>query len=173
MKHSASTAQKTKRTLFSVIALALVAVVLLSMVFVACGSKDDDKKKGAYTPQYQKETTNITPYYKKTDKGVVLPTSGTRHDVTVIEGGGRDAGELYGTWVDSHNASRLIFDGECRGIMVSDPKNVTFMYSAEDGLLRVDYDLDERADDIEYTYSISGDKLTMTHSGMTTVYTKE
>lgn len=88
-----------------------------------------------------------------------IPTSGERHDVTVISGGGPDAMEIIGTWyVDEWTG--YIFDGYGRGVMLTSNDNYTFAYSAQNGHLIIDYDNDKGMD-TEYVYILNGDNLTL------------
>lgn len=114
-------------------------------------------KSSAYVPETQGETTIITPYY---DNGI-LPTTGSRHDITVIEGGGASASEVTGSW-KLDNVTVYMFDGRGRGVMLTAVDNYTFLYSAQDGKLAIDFDSDGGADR-EYSYVVSGDSLTLTN----------
>ena len=82
---------------------------------------------------------------------------------TTVESGGTPASELEGIWkLDDITAYE--FDGHDRGVMLTAVDNYTFAYTAQDGKLNIDFDY-EGATDSEYTYTINGDKLTMSRNG--------
>lgn len=155
-----SSAERKKKILIAVILVALVVAVAVILIVFAGG------KLAENVPNSQDGTTIITKYYENG----VLPTSGDKHDVTVIEGGGTSAAELEGIW-KLDEITVYEFDGRDRGIMLTAVDNYTFVYSAQDGKLNIDFDYDG-ATDSEYTYAIDGDKLTMSRSGMDYELTK-
>lgn len=156
-----SSAEGKKKILIAVILIALiVAVAVILIVFTRGGESAEN------APESQGGTSIISQYYEDG----VLPTAGDRHDVISIEGGGTSASEFLGTWkLDEITVYK--FDGHDRGIMLTAVDNYTFVYSAQDGKLNIDFDYDG-ATDSEYTYSIDGDKLTMSRSGMDYVLTR-
>lgn len=101
----------------------------------------------------------------------VLPTSGTRHEVHVLPNGGKDAMEVNGLW-RLDQVTLYEFDGYGRGIMHTAVDDYSFVYSAQDGLLEIDYDTDN-GQDTEYTYVIDGDSLTISRGETVYQFTKE
>lgn len=89
--------------------------------------------------------------------GGEIPTSGARHDVTVETDGGADAMEVIGKW-RLDKGTVYSFDGYGRGVMLTPVENYTFAYSARNGHLIIDFDVDDGMD-TEYTYIISVDNL--------------
>ncbi len=153
---------KLKKGLIIAILVVLVIIIAAAMVVLFVPGAETgvsnffSGKSGGYVPETQGETTNITPYYENG----ILPTTGHRHDITVISGGGTDAAEVTGTW-KLDDVTIYMFDGKGRGIMLTAVNNYTFLYSAQDGKLAIDFDSDGGADR-EYQYVINGDRLTMT-----------
>jgi|GEM_PF-1834438 len=86
-----------------------------------------------------------------------IPTSGSRHDVTVETDGGVDAMEVIGNW-RLDKGTVYSFDGYGRGVMLTPVENYTFAYSARNGHLIIDFDVDDGMD-TEYTYVIGVDDL--------------
>lgn len=136
--------------------LCVVMAAVLVMLLAACGS--DKKKDEAYVPEHQKETTIISQYYDLDDEGRILPTSSDRHDIDIIEGGGKNAPDLLGVWTIDDNTT-YVFDGIDRGILLTGVDNYTFTYSAEDGELRIDSDVSQ-GEDVIYHYTLDGDSMT-------------
>ena len=158
-----------KQKILVIVILAVLAVIIvvgLIFIFVPGAGSGGGKADGGYVPETQDGTTIITPYY---DNGI-LPTSGSRHDVAVIDGGGSSADELTGTW-DLDGTTIYLFDGQGRGVMLTGVDNYTFLYSAQDGKLCVDMDFDGGTDR-EYAYSISDDRLTLDGDGYHFEFTK-
>lgn len=162
--------QKKKKGLIIAIVSVLVVVILIALVFIFApsdgsflGIRGSGVLTGGngYVPETQDGTTNISPYYQDG----ILPTAADRHDIHLIEGGGADAGELYGKW-ELDQATTYMFDGQGRGIMLTGVDNYTFNYSAENGKLGIDFDT-INGSDFEYDYTVSGDKLTMTRGSST------
>lgn len=91
-------------------------------------------------------------------------TRGTRHDVSVISGGGKDVAAVTGTWYYD-TVTIYSFDGKGRGSMSTAVGSYPFSYSAQDGVLDIDFDTD-RAEDGEYTYTVSPGTLIMTRNGI-------
>ena len=166
---------KKKRILVGAIVGVLVLIIVVSMLFILSpsdGSFLGIRGAGVISGGNRNQggsqngsgivpngTTNITPYYKNG----VLPTSSDRHDITVIENGGANASDLYGTW-KLDKGTTYMFDGQGRGIMLTGVDNYTFIYSAENGKLCIDMDT-STGNDFEYDYSVSGDTLTMNRGG--------
>ena len=89
--------------------------------------------------------------------GGEIPTSGSRHDVTLETDGGADAMAVIGNWhLDKGTA--YSFDGYGRGVMITPVENYTFAYSAQNGHLIIDFDVDNGMDS-DYTYVIGVDNL--------------
>ena len=135
----------------------MCAVLVITAMFVMTACKDKKETASEYVPQYQKTTTNISSYYEKDESGRILPTAADRHDITVIEGGGANVSDVYGEWAVDQNTT-YVFDGMGRGIVLTGAGNYTFVYSAQDGKLRIDNDV-QNGDDVEYSYTIDGDKM--------------
>ena len=173
--HSAASAAakpKQKGLLIAIVAV-LVVVVVIALTFILApsdgsflGIRGAGVIPGKYVPETQGETTIITQYYNDG----VLPTSGSRHDITVIEGGGANAADLLGSW-KLDEVTSYVFDGAGRGMMLTGVDNYSFMCSAQDGKLAIDFDID-KGSDFEYDYVIDGDTLTITRNGQTFVLTK-
>ncbi|MBQ3331246.1 MAG: hypothetical protein IJG87_08735 [Ruminococcus sp.] len=169
-------AKKKQKILIIVIICVLAVIIAAALIFIFVPGAESGVSgifggKPAYVPETQDVTTNITPYYNDG----ILPTSSDRHDITVISGGGANGGDFYGTWkMNDHDT--YIFDGLGRGIFLAVNKDggidfkYTFLYSAQDGVLGIDYDGANGADQ-EYSYTIDGDKMSWTRAGQT--YTLE
>lgn len=156
------------KTLVIVLLIFFVAGIIVAAIFLfkpAAPQTDDDNTVATYaydqsstaaaTSAYSGSYTSSNPVLQYS--GGEIPTSGARHDVNVIADGGVDAMEIIGTWhVDKWTS--YVFDGYGRGVMLTSNDNYTFAYSAQDGLLTVDYDNDKGMD-TEYTYVLNGDKL--------------
>ena len=104
-----------------------------------------------------------------------VPTTGSRHDITVTGDGGPQAMDLLGNWRLENTLYK--FDGYGRGIMLlndktDDNNSYTFAYSAINGHLQVDYDKDVGMD-CDYTYTISNDKLILKRGTAVFEMTKE
>lgn len=149
---------KTKRVSGLISVLCLVLVLSMTFVLASCKKDDDSGENTPYEPEYQKETTILSTYYQQDEQGRILPTSSDRHDIEVIEGGGANANELQGEWMLGEHTT-YIFDGVNRGILLTGVDNYTFVYSAQDGKLRIDIDV-KNGEDIECAYSIDGDTMT-------------
>lgn len=176
--------KKKKKTLVIVIVAILCLVIVVSLLFILApsdgsflgihgagvftgGNNNGEGFSGnGITGERQTVTTNITPYYKDG----ILPTAADRHDIAVIENGGKNASDLHGTW-KLDQGTTYMFDGYGRGIMLTGVDNYTFVYSAENGKLCIDMDT-IAGNDYEYDYSISGDTLTMTRDANTFTLTK-
>lgn len=170
---SASDAKKQKGLVIAIVAV-LVVIVVVALTFILAPS--DGSFLGIpgagvipnqYVPETQSETTILTQYYHDG----ILPTSGSRHDIDVINGGGANASDLLGSW-RLDKITVYMFDGAGRGMMLTDVDNYSFMYSAQDGKLDIDFDVD-KGNDFEYDYSLDGDTLTITRNEQTFVLTKE
>lgn len=178
-KHSADNSRgsknsdvKKKQKILIVVILCVLAVIIaaaLILIFVPGAESGVTRLFGGnsgYVPETQDGTTIISGYYENG----VLPTSGSRHDIDVIYGGGANADELLGTWdIDGNTIYK--FDGRGRGIMLTGVDNYTFLYSAENGKLAIDMDSDGGVDR-EYNYTISGNKLTLDGGGYHFEFTK-
>ena len=145
-----------KKTSAVMTALCIMMTLVMVVLLASCGSKKKEEK--AYVPEHQKETTIISEYYELDDEGRILPTACDRHDIDIIEGGGADAPELLGVW-DMDENTYYVFDGKDRGILLTGVDNYTFVYSAENGELRVDSDVSQ-GEDVVYEYTIDGDSMT-------------
>lgn len=170
---SASDKKKQKGLIAAIVAV-LVVVIIVALTFILApsdgsflGIRGAGVFPGKYVPEVQSETTIISQYYKNG----ILPTSGSRHDISVIKGGGADAAEMLGKW-RLDDVSSYIFDGAGRGMMITGVDNYSFVYSAQDGKLAIDFDTD-KGNDFEYDYKIDGDTLTMTRNNQTFVLTKQ
>ena len=175
MKHSeqnapktASTPEKKQSQKYIVIGvLAILAVIIVIAVVVllkGCGNNPNGAN-GNYAGSYTSE--NYLLGYSNGE----IPTTGSRHDVTVTGDGGPDAMEVIGNWhMDKITVYK--FDGYGRGVMCTDVDNYTFAYSALNGHLYCDFDVDD-AMDSDYTYQITGDVLTLTRGEATFKFTKE
>lgn len=154
---------------FAVIAVAVVAAILLIPKVVQtqkAGGAADNPDSGEY---YRGSFTSPNPVLQYSDGEI--PTTGVRHDVTVDKTGGPQAMEVIGNW-RYDEASLYNFDGYGRGVMITPKQTYTFAYSAADGVILIDFDVDDAMDN-EYRYTISGDQLTLTHDTSTYVFTKE
>lgn len=162
-KTQKSDGDKKKKGLIIAILAVLVVIIIAAMIIVFVPGAESGisnlltGKSGAYVPETQGETTIITPYYEDG----ILPTTGSRHDITVISGGGSDAAQVTGAW-KLDDVTKYMFDGKGRGIMLTAVDNYTFLYSAQDGKLAIDFDSDGGSDRI-YDYVVDGDKLTLTY----------
>ncbi|MBQ3285784.1 MAG: hypothetical protein IJH40_09120 [Ruminococcus sp.] len=169
--------KKTQKILIIVIICVLAVIIAAALIFIFVPGAESGVsnlfggKSDGYVPETQSVTTNITPYYNDG----VLPTSSDRHDIDIIYGGGANGADLYGTWkMNDHDT--YIFDGLGRGIFLAVNKDgnidfkFTFVYSAQDGKLGIDYDGDN-GEDRFYDYTIDGDTMTLTFNGNT--YTLE
>ena len=175
-KGKADRSKKTQKVLIIVIIAVLAVIIAAALIFIFVPGAESgignlfSGNKG-YVPETQDGTTNLSPYYQNG----ILPTSADRHDITVIKGGGANGADFYGKWkMNDHDT--YIFDGEGRGIFLAINKNggidaqFTFLYSAENGKLGIDYDGANGAD-YEYDYTIDGANMTWIRSGNT--YTLE
>lgn len=164
--------KKTNRILIIVILIVLALIIAAAFILAFVPGAESgiagifSGTKNEYVPETQDGTTIISQYYENG----VLPTSGDRHDVTVINGGGASASEVEGIW-DLDGNTIYEFDGRGRGIMLTAVDNYTFVYSAENGELIVDFDIDD-AMDARFSYTVSGDTLTMSRGGQNYVFTK-
>lgn len=169
--------KKTQKILIIVIVCVLTVIIAAALIFIFVPGAESGVsnlfggKSGGYVPETQSVTTNITPYYEDG----VLPTSSDRHDITVIAGGGANGADLCGTWkMNDHDT--YIFDGLGRGVFLAINKDggidfkFTFVYSAENGQLGIDYD-GENGSDHFYDYTLDGDTMTWSRAGKT--YTLE
>ena len=164
--NSTPDAKKKQKTLTVAVLVALAIIIIVALIFAfvpgaesGLGGIFSGAKTSGYVPETQDGTTIISQYYENG----ILPTSGNRHDVTVIEGGGASVSEIEGIW-SLDGVTIYEFDGLGRGIMLTAVDNYTFVYSAQDGKLIVDFDVDD-AKDGEFAYHINGDKLTMSRGG--------
>lgn len=161
---SGSGKKNTKILIISVVAI-LAAVIVVALVAIL--NNGSDPIFGLFSSNSQDGTTSLSKYYP----GGVTPTTGSRHDVSLISGGGADAAEIAGLWkID--DITSYEFDGLGRGIMHTAVDRYTFRYSAENGKLDVDFDIDN-AMDAEFTYKISGGTMTMSRNGVDYKMTKE
>lgn len=157
--------KKKKQIIIIAVLVVLALIVVAALIFIFVPGAESGvgnllTGKTEYVPETEDETTIISQYYVNG----VLPTSGNRHDVTVINGGGASVSELEGKWSFDGNTIYM-FNGKGRGIMLTAVDNYTFMYSAENGKLIIDFDIDD-AMDSEYTYTHSGEKLIMSRGGV-------
>ena len=173
-KAAPSDPKKKQKTILAVIFGILAVVVVAALIFALVPGAGSGLKglftggnSSKYVPETQDGTTIISQYYQNG----ILPTSGNRHDVEVIEGGGKDAAEIEGIW-DLDGNTIYEFDGRGRGIMLTAIDNYTFVYSAENGELIVDFDIDD-AMDARYTYTLAGDTLTLSSGGREYKFTKK
>lgn len=176
-KAKADNTKKAQKVLIIVIVAVLAVIIAATLIFVFVPGAESGISglfggKPAYVPETQNGTTNLTPYYENG----ILPTSSDRHDITVISGGGANGADLYGRWqMNDHDT--YIFDGQGRGIFLAlnssggIDKQFTFMYSAENSKLGIDYDGQNGAD-FEYDYTIDGDSMTWSRSGKTYTLTR-
>ncbi len=172
-KPSTSSKKKNQKTVITIILVVLALVVVAALIFIFVPGAENgigrlfSGNQSQYVPETQDGTTIISQYYQNG----ILPTSGNRHDVEVIKGGGRNASEVEGIWsLDGNTVYE--FDGRGRGIMLTAVDNYTFVYSAENGDLVVDFDIDD-AMDARYTYTVSGDTLTLSRGGQEYKFTKK
>lgn len=93
------------------------------------------------------------------NSGGGVNTVGTRHDVTINPNGGESGGVLEGVW-KLDGITSYEFDGTGRGILHT-AKDFPFAYSAENGVLSIDYDNDE-GNDNTFGFSVEGEMLTLT-----------
>lgn len=159
---------KKKKTLVIVIVAVLLVIIAVSLVFILIpkpGSGQNGTSANGNNPR-QSGNTIVSEYYKNG----VLPTAGERHDIKTIDNGGSESSQLTGKW-KLDQTTTYVFDGEGRGIMLTGVDNYTFVYSAQNGKLAIDFDTDKGAD-YEYEYSISGDTLSMTRSDRSFTMTK-
>ncbi|MBQ3266169.1 MAG: hypothetical protein IJH07_10380 [Ruminococcus sp.] len=160
-----SDGDKKKQKVLIIVILAVLAIIIAAaLIFIFVPGAESGVGKlfggsGGYVPETQDGTTIISPYYENG----ILPTSGERHDIEIIYGGGTNADELLGTW-DLDGNTIYKFDGQGRGIMLTGVDNYTFIYSAQNGKLGIDMDSDGSVDR-EYSYTITGDKLTLDGAG--------
>lgn len=148
--------KKQKITVIALIAMIVIVIgVVLLVVFRPFGGASGSN------------TDATSPLYP----GGVIPTSGARHDVDIASNGGADAMELSGKWRLDQN-TMYEFDGYGRGLLHTGVDNYSFAYSAQDGLLAIDFDTDNGRDS-EYTYVIDGDSMTLTRGSATYDFTKE
>lgn len=161
--------KKKQKTLIFILlgALAVIIVVALIFFFRSFNSGSSQGEIGSitndsdgYVPETQDGTTNISIYY---EDGIV-PTTGSVHNVTIIEGGGANVRDVEGKWNLDDN-TYLQFDGQGKGFMhvANDKEHLHFRYSAENGVLAIDMDSDASLDK-EYHYELDGDSLTLTNS---------
>lgn len=155
-KYAAPTADAKKKQQRTIVigAVAVLAIVVIVMVVLLL--------KGGTS---SRQTTS--PLYPNG----VLPTSGSRHDVVLLPNGGKDAMEVSGLW-RLDQITLYEFDGYGRGIMHTAVDDYSFAYSAQDGVLEIDFDVDNGRD-IEYHYVISGDAMTLTNGESSYKFTKE
>ena len=174
MKHSeqnapknASSPEKKQSQKYIVIGvLAVLAVIIvIAVVVLLKGCSNSNGTNGDYAGSFT--SPNSVLGYSNGE----IPTTGSRHDVTVTGDGGPDAMEVIGNWrMDKITVYK--FDGYGRGVMCTDVDNYTFAYSAMNGHLYCDFDVDD-AMDSDYTYQINGDVLTLTRGEATFKFTKE
>lgn len=160
--------KKKQKTLTAVVLIVLAVIVIVALVFIFAPSDGSflGIRGSRYVPEKQDGTTNLSQYYSDG----ILPTSGSRHDVSVIKGGGSAGAQFLGTW-QLDEVTTYEFDGQGRGIMLTAVDNYTFVYSADGGKLDIDFDIDD-AMDSEYSYSMAGDKLTISRGGATYEFKK-
>lgn len=172
-KASPADPKKKQKTVLAVVLGILALVIVAALIFIFVPGAESgignlfSGNKSQYVPETQDGTTIISQYYQNG----VLPTSGSRHDVEVISGGGKNASEVEGVW-DLDGNTIYEFDGRGRGIMLTSVDNYTFVYSAENGELLIDMDIDG-AIDTRYTYTLSGDTLTLSRGGSEFKFTKK
>ena len=147
------TKKKQQRTIVIGVVAALAIVIVVMAVLLINGGKNS-----------QQTTSPLYP-------NGVLPTSGTRHDVDLLPNGGKDAMEVSGLW-RLDQITLYEFDGYGRGIMHTAVDDYSFAYSAQDGVMEIDFDVDNGRD-IEYHYVISGDSMTLTSGDASYKFTKE
>lgn len=129
---------KKKAAVYAVIAGLLVAAVVALIFIVVNG--------------VNKNNSSVTHTY------------GNRHDVTVAAGGGAAGGEFTGKW-KLDDITSYEFNGTGRGVLHT-AENFEFSYSAENGELYIDIDIDD-ARDSRFEYIFSGDTLTLSRDGST------
>ncbi len=145
--------------------LAVIIVVSLVVLLKGCSSSAPSGTNGEYAGSYS--SPNSVLGYSDGE----IPTTGSRHDVTVSGDGGPQAMDVIGNWrMDSVTVYK--FDGYGRGVMCTDVDNYTFAYTAVNGHLYCDFDVDD-AMDSDYTYVLTGDILTLTRGKKTFKFTKE
>lgn len=133
----------------------LAVIVIVALVIIINGGKNGNNNQAS-------------PLYPDG----VYPTSGTKHGQNLIPGGGKDVSEVTGLW-SLDGATKYRFDGTGRGIMYTpSKKNFTFAYSAENGVLLIDFD-DDLGEDPRYEYTCEGDTLTLTRGSNTYNCTRE
>ena len=165
---SASGDKKKTKIIVIVVVAVLAVIAAIALIFILWpnnpigniftgGSSADGGNNSIET---QSETTNISIYY---EDGIV-PTTGSVHGVTIIEGGGANARDFEGRWNLDDN-TYFQFDGQGKGFIhaANDMEHFHFRYSAQDGVLAIDMDRDS-ATDKEYQYVLDGDNLTLTNS---------
>ena len=155
-KYAAPTTDAKKKQQRTIVigAVAVLAIVVIVMVVLLL--------KGGTS---SRQTTS--PLYPNG----VLSTSGSRHAVVLLPNGGKDAMEVSGLW-RLDQITLYEFDGYGRGIMHTAVDDYSFAYSAQDGVLEIDFDVDNGRD-IEYHYVISGDTMTLTNGESSYKFTKE
>lgn len=164
--------KKMNKILVVILLVVLAIVIAAAAIFIFVPGAEQGVSnlfggQSGYVPETQDGTTIISQYYNNG----ILPTSGTRHDVDVISGGGASAAELTGVW-KLDEVTVYEFDGKGRGIMLTAVDNYTFIYSAQDGKLAIDYDLDGGTDRL-YDYTVNGNKLTLTLDTQKFEFTKK
>ena len=82
----------------------------------------------------------------------------------------QEIGELEGTWKNGNNT--YTFDPSGNGVFCMDSDPISFVYVAKDGRLYINF-LETTFSDCEYSYTVSGDKLTMVAENGTTGGTYE
>lgn len=176
-RHSASDNKGKSKAIVISLLVVFSAAIIVALFFLLKPAVAPESTSAA--TDYSTESATIAAYsgsYTSPNSvlqysGGEIPTSGSRHDVTVAPDGGADAMEIIGTWyVDEWTA--YIFDGYGRGVMLASNNNYTFAYSAQNGQLVVDYD-DDKGMDTEYTYILSGDNLTLKRGNSEYKLTKE
>ena len=128
--------KKNQKIAIIVVLSVLAVIVVIALAVVLSGGKGNNNSTG-------------------------LVASGSRHDVNVLPDGGKNVSDIEGLW-SLDGATMYRFDGEGHGVLYTPAKKeFTFVYSAEDGILDMDFNNDE-GQDPEYRYSINGDTLTLT-----------
>lgn len=156
--------QSQKYIVIGILAV-LAVIIIVALVFLLRGCSSSGGTNGNY------EGSFTSPNSVLGFSNGQIPTTGSRHDVTVSGDGGPDAMDVIGNWrMDDVTVYR--FDGYGRGVMEASDANYTFAYTAINGHLYVDIDRDN-AMDSDYTYLITGDVLTLTRNGVQYKFTKE
>ena len=127
-----------RAAVYAVIAGLLIVAVIAIIIIVVSGANNNSK--------------------------TVTHTYGNRHDVTVAAGGGAAGGEFTGKW-KLDDITSYEFNGTGRGVLHT-AENFEFSYSAENGELYIDIDIDD-ARDSRFEYIFSGDTLTLSRDGST------